>query len=371
MPIYMDRHNLPQVTAKDVAEAHAKDLQIQDQYGCRALTYWFDERRRTAFCLVEAPDEASVEAMHNHAHGLVPHQIIEVNPHLVESFLGRVTDPEIAKADNSSGLPAIQESAFRTLMLVTLKGAAVVLEKCNDANANKVINIATNQLRITTGRFDGTGVEHTGSCFLFSFVSPTKAITSAVEVQKSIAMHDISANALQLQIVLNAGMPVTKNKDLFGEALKVAKRLSVAANDGNILVTSSVKDWCRDEGLSLSKSRLPVKVISATDETFLNRLIAFMEQQYHHSELNIRLLTKAMHTSKSQLYRKMVSLTSLAPNDFIKEFRLQQALHLMEKGERHIAEVAYATGFTSSSYFSKCFQKRFGVLPSHYAILVA
>ncbi len=45
MPIYMDRHDLPGVTAKDVAEAHQKDLKIQEAHGCRALTYWFDEER--------------------------------------------------------------------------------------------------------------------------------------------------------------------------------------------------------------------------------------------------------------------------------------------------------------------------------------
>ncbi|WP_289053947.1 DUF4242 domain-containing protein [Carboxylicivirga marina] len=79
MPIYMDRLDLPGVTAKDVAEAHQKDLKIQDDYGCRAITYWFDEERQTAFCLIEAPDKGAVKAMHEHAHGLVPHQIIEVN----------------------------------------------------------------------------------------------------------------------------------------------------------------------------------------------------------------------------------------------------------------------------------------------------
>ena len=78
MPIYMDRHDLSGVTAKDVAQAHQKDLSIQEDFGCRGITYWFDEERGAAFCLIEAPDKNAVKEMHDHAHGLVPHQILEV-----------------------------------------------------------------------------------------------------------------------------------------------------------------------------------------------------------------------------------------------------------------------------------------------------
>ncbi len=67
MPIFMDRHDIPGITAMDVAEAHKQDLMIQDKYDCRALTYWFDEKRGTAFCLIEAPRKDAVERMHDEA----------------------------------------------------------------------------------------------------------------------------------------------------------------------------------------------------------------------------------------------------------------------------------------------------------------
>jgi len=72
MPIFMDRHDIPGLTAMDVAEGHKQDLLIQDRYDCRALTYWFDEKRGTAFCLIEAPKKEAVERMHDEAHGLIP-----------------------------------------------------------------------------------------------------------------------------------------------------------------------------------------------------------------------------------------------------------------------------------------------------------
>ena len=122
MPIYMDRHDLKSVTAKDVAEAHREDLKIQDNYQCKGLTYWFDEERGTAFCLVEAPNEHCVKEMHDNAHGLVPHQIIEVDKNVVNAFLGRIEDPKSSRFLDDTDLPIIDEPAFRTIMCICIDG---------------------------------------------------------------------------------------------------------------------------------------------------------------------------------------------------------------------------------------------------------
>ena len=79
MPIYLDRHDAPDhVTAEHVAEMHIADLACQDQFGCKGFTYWFDEKRHAGFCLIEAPNREAIEKMHDHAHGDIPAQIIEV-----------------------------------------------------------------------------------------------------------------------------------------------------------------------------------------------------------------------------------------------------------------------------------------------------
>jgi hypothetical protein len=79
MPIYMDVHIVPGVKARDVAEAHRKDLLHQEEHGCQCMTYWIDEQRESIFCLIEAPEKEAVEEMHRRAHGLIPNKIIEVN----------------------------------------------------------------------------------------------------------------------------------------------------------------------------------------------------------------------------------------------------------------------------------------------------
>ncbi len=118
----MDRHDVSEtVTAEHVAQLHLQDMKVQDQFGCRGLTYWFDDKRKTAFCLIEAPDMKALEDMHNHAHGQVPHRIIEVEPAIVESFLGRIEDPKKTK---DTELNIIDDPAFRTIMIIELKQLA-------------------------------------------------------------------------------------------------------------------------------------------------------------------------------------------------------------------------------------------------------
>ena len=116
MPIYMDRHDLNDtITAEHVAHIHQEDLKIEHEFGCQGLTYWFDNHRKTAFCLIKAPNKEALKEMHNKAHGAIPNSIIEVDPNIVESFLGRIEDP--VKAKNQI-LNIIRDPAFRVLMFV-------------------------------------------------------------------------------------------------------------------------------------------------------------------------------------------------------------------------------------------------------------
>jgi AraC-like DNA-binding protein len=62
----------------------------------------------------------------------------------------------------------------------------------------------------------------------------------------------------------------------------------------------------------------------------------------------------------------MILITGKTPNTFLKEYRLNEDLILLHKNTRNISEIAFETGFSSPSYFSKCFQKRYGHLPSGY-----
>lgn len=79
MALYMDVHNLPGVNAKDVAEAHMKDLQEQARHGVNYVRYWVNESEGKVFCLVDAPSAEAANTVHREAHGLVADEIYEVS----------------------------------------------------------------------------------------------------------------------------------------------------------------------------------------------------------------------------------------------------------------------------------------------------
>src|SRR5262249_21481413 len=113
MPIFLDRHNVVVSSAEEVAKLHVKDLEVQDKYGVKFLTYWYDAERRTTFCLVDAPDKGTADKVHAEGHGHVANEMIAVNLSAVEAFLGRIQDPPSAKT-----MP-IDDSAIRAIMFTT------------------------------------------------------------------------------------------------------------------------------------------------------------------------------------------------------------------------------------------------------------
>lgn len=80
LPLFLDLHLLGpgNVNAKAVADAHAKDLAIQDKHNANFVNYWVDEKAGTVMCLVEAPDSAAVANAHKEAHGLMPSKVRNV-----------------------------------------------------------------------------------------------------------------------------------------------------------------------------------------------------------------------------------------------------------------------------------------------------
>jgi AraC-like DNA-binding protein len=359
MPIFMDRHDVSEpVTAEDIAQLHQEDIKVQHQFDCRGLTYWFDDKRKTAFCLIEAPDADAIRNMHNHAHGQVPHSVIEVEASIVESFLGRLEDPEKAQ---DTALNIINDPAFRTIMVITLEQSSLLQ---NDPTPVKSFlhhfqHAVANILNI----YQGTIVRQTGTQYLISFKSVSNTVHAAVDI-RSVFKDAVNYGAL-LKIGISAGVPVTERKSIFEDTIKLAERMCQVVN-GEIIVSPEVKELYKSENGNTFIEEKNIVPLTQEDEKFLTLLMDYADAAWSNTNLKVDDFSKPMGCSKSQLYRKLVSLTGQSPNTFIKEYRLKEALKLLTKATGNISEIAFETGFSSPSYFSKCFQKRYGHLPSDY-----
>ncbi|WP_439483090.1 nickel-binding protein [Cyclobacterium plantarum] len=361
MPIFMDRHDIPGVSAEDVAEAHQKDLLIQEKFDCRALTYWFDEEKGMAFCLIEAPNKQAVQNLHDHAHGLIPNQVIEVEPDLVASFLGRIEDP-VKKGLSGSGI--INDPAFRCVIGILIDGSAI-FEFGNHIDKIK------SKIRKAFNRHRGSEVIPEGEGFLASFESIDDAVRCALFFQDYFDSSKIPIKN-PLQIGLAAGMPVSGDKEFFGPTIKLAKRLGMMAKPGQVISSAIVGERLADKAVDFNRlAKGNILTLNPEQEEFFNLLMEILEEDGCDAAFGINAFAKKTGISKSKLYRKITKLTGYSPNDFIKEYRLKMAVRFIHKQAGNISEIAYASGFSSLSYFSRCFQDRFGILPSIYANAIA
>ncbi|HKJ79871.1 MAG TPA: nickel-binding protein [Prolixibacteraceae bacterium] len=361
MPIYMDRHDVSEaVTAEIVAQIHQEDLKIQHKYGCRGLTYWFDDARKTAFCLVEAPNKNAITEMHAQAHGEVPHQIIEVDATIVESFLGRIEDPE--KAQNTD-LNIINDPAFRIIMVVNIEHHSFA-DSDPFASITKVQHVYKQIIAILES-FNGNIVQHNEDGFLISFRTVTEAVLSALKIHENYrgfrAQYQI--NFTELSIGLHAGIPVTDKKSIFEDTISLAQRMCFIST-AVVVISTEVKQLFESENLGKVINPNQIHVLTPPEEEFITNYMAFIEKEWKNTELKVEDFEKNIGISKSKLYREMIRLTGKSPNVFLLYYRLRKSLQLLQKQKENVSEVAFDSGFNSPSYYAKCFRKKYGIMPS-------
>ncbi|MCD4744708.1 MAG: tetratricopeptide repeat protein [Bacteroidales bacterium] len=106
--------------------------------------------------------------------------------------------------------------------------------------------------------------------------------------------------------------------------------------------------------------------VTSADEKFLLKIISVVEDNLSDPDLNVELFVSKANMSRSQLHRKIKALTDQATTEFIRTIRLKRAAQLLDQHHGTISEIVYAVGFSSLSYFSKCFQKQFGMSPKEF-----
>lgn len=366
MPIYMDSHIVPGVEAKHAAEAHKKDLGIQKEFGCRNMTYWIDEDRGRVFCLIDAPNEEAVREMHHHAHGLVPHEIIPVNSKVVEAFLGRIDDPETYFDSNEPGLKIFNDPAFRILLVIKTKDLGLLRYNLGHERTKQLFSLYCDTVKEQIEKHEGSEVEMKGDSFVISFASVSMGVECALAIQK--ALH-VASELVDLRMGIHAGLPVDQSNMLFGKTVKLAYFLCILGGDSLIVMSSIVSELNKPDFHKNGNFQNKIKRLTAAEEKLLTLFIDVLDKNWQNPEFGIEDFCEELSISKSQLYRKCTTVIGKSPNALLREYRLLNSLEFLGKEGYNVSQTAFDTGFNSPSYFIKCFQKRFGLLPLSYAKL--
>ena len=159
MPLYMDIHSIdPDTPWEDIANAHWADVEIQGQYHVDYLKYWFNKDCGKLFCLVEAPDADSARCVHEHAHGLVAEKLIEVDPDLIDSFMGNggVNEGGAALIPGAAS-QTHRDSGVRTVLFTDIANSTEMTYRYGDRATMAMLSVhdgvVRKALRENHGRF--------------------------------------------------------------------------------------------------------------------------------------------------------------------------------------------------------------------------
>lgn len=126
----------------------------------------------------------------------------------------------------------------------------------------------------------------------------------------------------------------------------------------------------REQSRQSFRSKMEINISNlnyqTSDEEFLNNAMQCVERHIQESEFDTVQMANELHISRSTLSRKCKVISGCTPLEFIRNIKLKYACALLKKKTISISEVAYATGFSSPKYFTKCFKEEFGMTPTEY-----
>jgi len=239
-------HNLGEVTAEGVANAHLADTAAQAEHGVIYHRYFINEAAGTVFCIAEGPSAEACQAVHEVAHGNTAEEIIEVAPLAVEAFMGAPIVDGHGLVLGPDGRP---DRAERTILFTDIVESTALGQELGDEIGLQLVEAHDRMVHAAlTGR-SGRVVKRTGDGSMVSFTDPADAVGMAIGLQSRLSeVRGTTSDVIpfHVRVGINLGEPVAAHGDLFGAAVNLARRVCDAAGTDEILVTAAVAVRVRD-----------------------------------------------------------------------------------------------------------------------------
>ena len=152
-----------------------------------------------------------------------------------------------------------------------------------------------------------------------------------------------------------------------GADIYIEKPFSIQYLEGSIRNIAEMRKRLQKRFASQPFEPLAQVAANATDNAFLQRMTQVIEENFANPDFSVNTLAEALAISRSGLFAKIKTLADMTPNEMIQIVRLKKATQLLKEGQHQINEICYMVGFSNPSYFSKCFQKQFGIKPGDFS----
>ncbi len=155
-----------------------------------------------------------------------------------------------------SDAAAAQAQGIVVIMFTDLVGSTQMTHDRGDFGAQEIVRAHNAIVRTALAEHHGEEVKHTGDGIMASFANPIGSVGAAIRIQRDLATHNHlnPDNPVNVRIGLNAGDAVREEDDFFGQTVQLAARICDKAESGQILITGSVRDLCKDNAFNLLES---------------------------------------------------------------------------------------------------------------------
>jgi len=346
----MDFHKLDSsvISKEELTKFHDEDLAIQEKFGVFELKYWANLEAKNLFCLAQAPSKEAFNEVHKQSHGRTACNIIEVSEDEFNLYFGTGKSVNDLAHTESGEI----DTGFRTILLLSLD------DLCgqNDHYLKEVNRLIEHN--------NGTRVIYPDDDIMTSFIFASNAILCAKAIYNLlISIPD----TIEFNISLVSGRPVDETgNNMFEEAKKKVQYLCALGLQKTMFLDSETKVLSDKERMSSKINMEDFSIIKHEDFILSNKLYDILENKIDQTDFKSEDIDRMLGISKSQTYRKIKSLTGIAPNQLIQEFRLRKSLKFLKQHSVTISEIAYDMGFNSPAYFAKLFRKRFSITPTHF-----
>ncbi len=332
-----------ELLAADVAEAHMEDLKVEERHKVQQLKYWVDTTNKKVFCLMRGPNKAACHAVHRESHGMTACNIVELSEAESRFLLLGSRKDHLAYGESGALDPG-----YRTLLRLDMTGGGGDRERIGK-EIEQLIRLE-----------DGHVVPLPGAEILAYFSAADRALACAGALTK-LLNRSVRPPEFTLGVVTDQVLD-PESTHPFAQAKQRLRSLARLGMANHLFVDADTLAMAKESADGLEHTG--ITVLSPEQLEFLSRALSAVEAEMANADFNVARLASRLGTSKATAYRTLTRLLDLSPQEFIRRIRLHRSLNLLRAEGATVAEVGYAVGFSSPSYFTRAFKARYGQVPS-------
>jgi len=322
------------------------------------VRYWFSKHQKKAIGIIHAEDKEMLKNLIQDNEHKLSVEIVEIQPESFDRIAGQLHRLAEAVDDSKAGFVLCRKISLEPIEMEESKMFKNLLDRFNQTTKDIVFN------------HGGEGLVSSNDYMLVYFNNLEDALQCSLELCS--AFDDCRQKVHSCKVSMNIGISLNgfenAGRESSEKSIKAARRLSYI-NTNLIMLSCLLKghfQMLAQEFVADNRIRL----LTYSEEKFLNKLMDCLEQKWQDENFQVLDIGRHLNCSKSKIYRQMMDLIGQSPNHFIREYRLNRSIDLIRSRRNNISEIAFEAGFSSPSYFSHCFQNRFGLKPSDFMELM-